>query len=333
MRYALGIDGGGSKCEAALVEETGRVVGWGRGGPVHGYYDPPEVISASYLEAVRAALAGVEGAAVWVAGQIPPLEILVRGVGRENRVADRFPTREEDAAFSSAQVEWGLVALSGTGSFVHGRTREGRDLHFGGIGPVLGDYGSAYAIGLGGIRAAYASDWSARRRTSLAEAVPRALGVEDLQAVFHLVYVEQINRRRIATVARAVDEQAEAGDRIAVEILWRAAEELAETAVDLIGRLGLGAGEFPLVLVGGVAQGSRLWRERLVERIAEAAPAARPIRPRLPQAAGAALLALRRMGVEPTGEVRLRLVETYAASAHRHASPLAPDQKAGDGIG
>ncbi len=303
MRYALGIDGGGTKCEAALLDESGAVVGWGRGGPIHGYYDPPEVIAESYVEAISQAMREVRGAELWVAGHVPPEELLTQAVGEAGRVVERLPAREEDTAFASTQVEWGLVVLSGTGSFVHGRTLGGRDLHFGGIGPVLGDYGSAHAIGLAGIRAAYASDWTVRRRTSLAEAVPRALGVSELKDVFRLVYVEQVNRRRIATVARAVDEEAKAGDRIATGILWQAADELADTAVDLIGELHMAALEFPLVLIGGVAHGSRVWRERLLSRLALVAPGARPILPQIPPAAGAALLALREMGVEWSAEV------------------------------
>ena len=71
IRYALGIDGGGSKCDAALMAESGAVVSWGRGGATHIYYDPPEVISASYVEAITGALAELEGAEVWVAGPLP----------------------------------------------------------------------------------------------------------------------------------------------------------------------------------------------------------------------------------------------------------------------
>ena len=61
-RYALGIDGGGSKCDAVLMGESGAVVAWGRGGPTHVYYDPPEVISASYVEAIGGALSSVSAA-------------------------------------------------------------------------------------------------------------------------------------------------------------------------------------------------------------------------------------------------------------------------------
>jgi len=313
QRYALGIDSGGSKCDAALLDETGAVVGWGRGGPTHIYYDPPGVIADSYSEAIAAALSGVQGAEVWVAGNLP------EGAPREavtaaNRLAYHLPASEVDSAFASAQEDWGLIVLAGTGSFVHGRTPDGRDLHFGGTGPILNDYGSAYAIGMLALRAAAASDWTDARRTSLAEAVPRAFEREGLRGVFQRVYVEGITRREIAALARVVDEEAEKGDRVAARCLVRAAEELAEVALDVIAELDLGDLPLPVIAVGSVAWGSRLWWERMCQRLSEAAPGIRAVLPAVRPATGAALLALRQMGVSWTPSVVARARETEAGA-------------------
>jgi len=310
-RYALGIDGGGSKCDAALVDETGAVVGWGRGGPTHVYYDPPEVISASYTTAVSAALFGVAGADIWVAGHLPegaPRDVVLAA----NRLTAHLPATEVDSAYASAQEEWGLIVLAGTGSFVHGRSPDGRDLHFGGLGPILDDYGSAYAIGLLGLRAATASEWTDARRTSLAEAIPRALEREGLRGVFQRVYVEGITRREIAALARVVDEEAEKGDRVAARYLRQAADELADVAVDVMAELGLGDLPLPVIAVGSVARGSRVWRERMGQRLAEAVPEMREVLPPIQLATGAALLALRQMGVSWSQGVVARAGETEA---------------------
>jgi N-acetylglucosamine kinase len=338
-RYGLGIDGGGSKCDAALLDESGAVVGWGRGGPVHVYYDPPEVIASSYSEAIAEALAGVTGGEIYVAGQLPPGSPR-EAVEHSNALARHLPANEVDTAFACAQEEWGLIVLSGTGSFVHARgpgeveaargaeqaeacgtrggdrtaplrPRLGRDLHFGGTGPVLNDYGSAYEIGLRGLRAAFASDWTAARRTSLADAMVRALGVSTLRDIFNLVYVKGFGRRQIAALAEVVDAEAEAGDRVARECVHRAAEELAEIACEAIEELGMGSLEFPAIAIGGVAQRSKLWWERMCDRLRERAPGVRPVIPPLPPAVGAALLALREMGVAWTAEVVGRATASY----------------------
>jgi len=307
MRYALGIDGGGSKCEVVLAAEDGTVVGRGLGGPTYTYYDPPEVVAASYREAVGAALRGITDAQLFVAGAVPPPEALAEAVGAAGMVIGRLFAREQETAYAAAGVTWGVVLLSGTGSFVHGRTEDGRELHFGGIGPVLGDYGSAHAIANAGLRAAFASSWSAARRTSLAEAIPQALEVPDLPGVFRLIYIEHINRRRLASLARVVDAEAQRGDPVARRCLLAAADEFADSAADLIRALELRFAAFPLIPIGGVARGSRLWWARVLERITDVAPQAYPLIPRIPPAAGAALLALREMGIPWTPELLERV--------------------------
>jgi N-acetylglucosamine kinase-like BadF-type ATPase len=308
-RYALGIDGGGSKCDAVLLDETGAVVARGRGGPTHVYYDPPEVIAASYREAITQALAGLEGAEIWAAGHLPEGEPR-EAIAAANRLVRHVPATEVDSAYASAQEEWGLIVLSGTGSFIHGRTADGRDLHCGGIGPILDDYGSAHTIGLLGLRAAFASDWTPARHTSLDTAIPKALGVADRREVFRLVYITGLSRRQIAALARVVDAQAEAGDSVSVKCLQAAADELAEIALDVVRELGMSDLPFPAIRIGGVARGSRLWWERFRQRLAEEAPRMRPLLPRVSPAAGAALLALRQMGVAWTPELASRVAET-----------------------
>lgn len=311
-RYALGIDGGGSKCDAALLDESGAVVGWGRGGPTHVYYDPPEVIAASYADAITAALQGVTEAEVWVAGNLPsgaPRE----AVERAGALARHMTVNEVDSAFACVQEEWGLIVLSGTGSFVHARSPDGRDLHFGGLGPILNDYGSAYEIGLRGLRAAFASDWTEERRTSLAEAIVRELGVSKLRDVFELVYVKGFGRRQIAALAQVVNAEAEAGDRVAADCIRRAADELAELAADAIRELDMMSLSFPAIAIGGVAQRCRLWRERVCARLREVAPGVRPVIPPVAPAVGAALIALREMEIAWTAEVVSRAVASYQA--------------------
>ncbi len=309
MRYALGIDPGGSKCDAVLIDETGNALAWGRGGPTHSYYDTPEVVSASYTEAISEALQGVTEAEIGVGGYFPP-GAAAQAIAAAGRIVSYVPTGELETAFASAQEEWGMVVLAGTGSFAYGRTADGRTMHIGGLGPILGDYGSAYAIGLAGLRAAFASHWTQARRTSLAEAIPRALGVGNLNEVFDLAYRQGISRWRIASVSKIVDQEAENGDRIAISCLKRAADELANLAVDVVTELGMHELDFPLIAIGSVAQRSRTWWEQMCQRVVAVAPRMRQIIPRIRPAVAAALLALREMRVAWTPELVERIVQT-----------------------
>jgi N-acetylglucosamine kinase-like BadF-type ATPase len=311
MRHILAVDGGGSKTDAVLLDETGTVLGWGRGGPVHGYYSTPDEVRASYSEAVSEALGERCPAALVVAGLPHSREIMALARCSAAQV-ENVPCGEVDTAFASVQREWGMVTLSGTGSFAYGRTPEGKSRHFGGTGPILGDHGSAYQIGLYGLRAAFSSRWTAARRTSLEAEVPKVYGLPDLRAVFDRVYGPGLSRREIAAVARVVDEQAEAGDAVALGCVIGAADELAALALDVINELDMRALAFPMIAIGSVAQKSRLWWERLCERVLAVAPQAEPIIPQVRPVIGAALLACKHLGVEWTPALLGRIVETQA---------------------
>jgi N-acetylglucosamine kinase-like BadF-type ATPase len=312
MRHFLAVDGGGSKTDAVLMDETGTVLGWGRGGPVHGYYSTPEEVRASYSQAVAGALDGRTPSNLVVAGLPHGRDIMARACSPITEF-EHLHCGEVDTAFASVQREWGMVTLSGTGSFAHGRTPDGDSRHFGGTGPILGDHGSAYQIGLYGLRAAFASRWTEARRTSLETEIPKVYGLADLQAVFHRVYGEGLSRREIASAARTVDEQAEAGDRVALGCVQGAADEFAALVFDVISELHFQDLAFPMIAVGSVAQNSRLWWARLCERVLAVAPQAEPIIPAVRPVIGAALLALKHAGIEPTAELVARIVATQGA--------------------
>jgi N-acetylglucosamine kinase-like BadF-type ATPase len=322
MDHVLGIDGGGSKCDAVLMDEQGTVLGWGRGGSTHGLYVGADAAGRSVRDAVRGALTDRPRSA----GDTRPTLARLAGTGLHADLAqwiesqglaagrpsmDQFlPAGEQALGLATALTTHGLLVLSGTGSFAYGLTVDGRSRHEGGQGPIIADEGSAYHIGILGIRAAFRSRYSAPRHTSLAEAVPRAMGVKGLGEVFQLLYVERIGRSQIAAVARTVNEQAEAGDAVAAAILRRAADELGELLVEVIHELSLEDSDEALVATGGVAQGSRLFWGRLCEIALAVAPRLRPVQPRVRPVIGACLLALRDLGASWNEALVDRIVTT-----------------------
>lgn len=321
MRYVLGVDGGGSKCDAVLMDETGAVRGWGRGGSAHRLYVGGEAATRSVREAVMGAVAALNPPIGRIAG-VGLHPALPEWLGQPLSLEQFVSSGEVELGFATAMTTHGILVLSGTGSFVHGRAADGRSVHEGGQGPIIADEGSAYHIGILGIRAAFRAHYNEARRTSLATAVPRALGVRTLGDVFNLLYVERIGRSQIASVARTVNEEAEGGDRIAAGVLRQAAEEIAELVVEVIRALDMETGDEHLVATGSVAQGSRIFWERLCETALAVAPDLRPVRPAVRPVMGACLLALRDLGVEWNRALMDRIVETSNGIDHD------PDQEA-----
>lgn len=309
-RLALGVDCGGTKSDAVLVDETGAVVGWGRGGCAHSLYVGELLAEQSYIAAIHAALQGHRPKALWIAGLIEPS---FQKVGIQIPEAHFVHADEVTMGLAMALETHGVVVLAGTGAFVALRTENGDQYLLDGLGPLLGDHGSGYQIGLMGIRAAMASSWGPNRSTMLEQLVPKELGVGSLREMYRLAYIERIGRAEIASVAKAVIRAAEHGDNIAKDIILAAADDISAVLADLVHNARARESDYVMVASGGVAQQSRIYWSRVCEHAPEIAPRFRPVCPTIRPCVGAALLALREMGVPWSPALLARLEETQAA--------------------
>jgi N-acetylglucosamine kinase-like BadF-type ATPase len=310
LRFFLGLDAGGTKCDAVLLDGTGVVHGWGTGGPAN--YRADAVVRQSYRDALAGAF-----------GDLAPPAVTVGTVGWSPAVPEWFGDRgieaafhhagEVEAGFAAALEDWGLLALAGTGSFVHARTPDGRDLHLGGLGPILGDEGSAYDLGLRGLRAMLRSTWPGARPTSLPPALLQALDEDSVWGVVWPFQMHRLGRRDIAVLAPVVEEQARAGDAVALDILRAAASDLADIIAIALDGVGLRGTGCPVIGIGGLAQGSALYWRILAEEALGRDPSLRPVMPPVRPAVGAALVAMRAAGLLPTADLRARVVETQRA--------------------
>lgn len=308
LRYFLAVDGGGSKCDAVLLDENGTVHGWGRGGATS-YTNPTRVIGATH-GATRAALGDrkvdeVVLAATWGGGTAAPV------LSERGARVQYIHVFEWDATFAAAARSWGLAVHCGTGSWVMGITPDGRRQRRGGMGPFVGDEGSGWDIGMRGIRTALKSSWGKDYHTILAQTIPPALGIEDMmEVVGHPIAFGEINRGQIASLAPVVIEAAIDGDRLATEILHKAAESLAEVALVVMNDLHIIGESFPLIGMAGVVQASAAYWEILTDHIMAHDETLTPEIPPFRMVIGVALEAMRRTGIEPDEAIRQRIIET-----------------------
>jgi N-acetylglucosamine kinase-like BadF-type ATPase len=156
---------------------------------------------------VRALVVASRG--VWTAGERRAVRSALRELaGRVQVIADA------EAAWLGALGDGaGVLVLAGTGSIVLGRDARGRWQRAGGLGPLFGDDGSAFALGREWLRA---RPPQARRLARRPDAVAR-----------------------IAAHAPAVLARARAGDRRALAIVREAQRRLARQARDVARRLAL----------------------------------------------------------------------------------------------
>lgn len=287
MHAILAVDPGGTKCDALLADTAGHILGWGKsdipgeGGRTH---------KAAY-RATRAALTVREFESLHVValGENLPLSIFSQ---IETGCCEILPCNEATAAMAHAGVKHGCVLLAGTGAFAHGRTRDGRAVHLDGSGPILGDFGGGYNIGLMALHAAVRADWHERHATTLRERILTRFAAETPYDLFRLNLFAR-DRSLVASLAKTVVAEATAGDRVARQIIEDAVDILAETFRDLVVGLDLAGEDCPIVGTGSLIRCADLYWGMLWERVHAITPRGVPYRLTEPPAVSLAILALR----------------------------------------
>jgi N-acetylglucosamine kinase-like BadF-type ATPase len=304
----IGFDGGGSRCAAFWVDHEGRVLGHGVGGSTHEWYG----LGSRAADSVDEALGPMLGEQ----SERPDLGMFTSPGGESPflRFAELIhPSEaswcgEPDVQWAAARLTHGLMLLTGTGSHVQGRAPDGRVFTLGGAGPVIGDQGSGFDIGILAIARSCLAEGLPRLGRDLAEAVKAHLGAEkrwDLVTIFHQ---RDPGRQRIAGLAPVVCRLAEQGDAAALAVLDEAARHIAVIARCVVEEMKL-EGERDVLFAGGVSR-SPAYRAALSRHLTplfEEEPRYRTVR--YPPAVGAALLGFERLGAPLTEEAHSRLAQ------------------------
>lgn len=237
--FYLGIDGGQSSTTALIGDETGRVLGVGRGGPCN------HVQSGDGREKFLRALRGCIDAA-WAQAALSPdrMQFDAACGGFSGGPADKQDLFREVIAAERHEVTNdaliglvgatggapGVITIAGTGSIALGRNASLRTARAGGWGYVFGDEGGAFDLVRQALRAALRREEGWGPDTSLHGRLLAATGAPDANDLMHRFYAADWPRSRVATLAPLVDEAAREGDAVAREILAGAAQQLATFA-------------------------------------------------------------------------------------------------------
>ena len=301
MSYLIGIDGGGTRTTIALTDARGRerVRRVGPPGIVHPR-DPlataemlvalvREVEAESGCErpaaALCAGLAGVEHAAEREAVH----EALAKaGVAERTTVVSDGEIALEGALGGEA----GILVIAGTGSVAYGRGADGRIERCGGWGMVVGDEGSAYAIGRTALVGALRGVDGRGEASSLLPAVVERLGLTAPDEI--PPWAGRAEKADIAALASVVVALAADGDRVARRIMEQAARDLAAHVRALAERLAPWDAAPNLVPFGGMFRASG-FAELLRAEVERVVPEGCRLRRPREDAVGGALAIARRL--------------------------------------
>jgi len=267
--YILLIDAGGSSSEALIINTDWKVLARAGGGPINLTQDSRSTIESNLTDLYKGILSesdldlsdldyvflGVSGwfSANWEEGKDLVRDLFVRaGFAGDLRIYHDSITTWAGATEGETPS---IVLYSGTGSFAFGQDHDGNRAYADIMGPLLGEAGSGYWIGLKSLRAAVKSREGRGERTALEDLLTEKFSTRDINEIVRIVWQNGLSRKEVASVVPGAGKIAEEGDRVALEIFETAGKRLAASLLSVVNQLTRSADErssYKLYYSGGV---------------------------------------------------------------------------------
>lgn len=317
VKVYLGIDGGGTRTRAVLVDAGGVVLGEG------------EAASSNYHNVgLSGAITCIQEAAenAWKdAGRCPrvPDGAFLGCAGIKSAVdVARYTSAAETAGIAPAgeltvandlhnalmaglEGRPGVALIAGTGTNCLGRDATGSTFMCGGWGWLLDDMGGGFGLALAALRASVRAADGRAPETRLLPAALAFLGLSEPDEMLARLYVEKWTPDELAAFAPVVIRLADSGDATASKVLRDGATALSELVAQTARALSFSKGP-EVVLLGGCARSGAPYQPLVEAAIRSACPGARLVDCSLSPVHGAALNALHAAGIRPLPKLTFR---------------------------
>lgn len=315
MSLLLAVDGGNSKTDVLVCDDTGVVLGHARGpGTNHQTCGLAEAMNrldvlvgearanAGLADADRLALA-----AIYLAGADLPVELtMLNDAVTKAGWADKSIVDNDTLALLRAGTESpnAVAVVCGAGINCVGRAADGRMVRFPALGTITGDWGGGDELGPNALWHATRAEDGRGPATALTSAVAAHFGLGSAAEVAAAAHLDPAVAARLPELTPVLFEVARGGDEVAMSVVARQGEEVALLAIAALRRLSLVDRPATVVLGGGVLRGQDPLLHWVVRSaVTSAAPLAELTVVTTPPVIGAALLGLAELGAE--GELRV----------------------------
>jgi glucosamine kinase len=254
---AIGIDGGGSSCRAAIADAAGRVIGRGIAGPANILSDLENSL-ANIIDSARSAVKDAGLPADTLSKVRAVVGVAGANVGDYGQRIERALPFAEGRVVTDAMIalqgalgdQDGIIGAFGTGSVYNAR-RNGNIRGIGGWGLVVGDQASGARLGRDLLERSLLAYDKVRPFSPLTEKLMAEYG-NDPERVVEFAHVSR--PKDFARYTPLVFEYAEQGDAVAVEIIKDAVRSIGESLDALLWP------ECPAIcLLGGLSKAYYPW--------------------------------------------------------------------------
>jgi N-acetylglucosamine kinase-like BadF-type ATPase len=323
VKTFLGVDGGGTKTDFLLIDESGRVLASHRGQSAYHLETGVDALQVMLVAGIQATL---QQAAV-PADQVEFAFIGLPAHGEDSALlprldgiaADVLPV-ERHRCGNDMVCGWagalagrdGISIVAGTGSIAYGEF-ETRCARAGGWGELFSDEGSAYWIAREALTLFSRMSDGRTPKAALYDLIRERFQLRaDLDVCAAVYGPPPLARSEIAALAPLAARAARAGDAAAHRLFERAAQELAAIVDALRGQLDVPPQTpLPVSYSGGMFRLDGLLTPLLEAALRLGDRRYEFVAPRLPPSAGAALYAAKLAGAELTPELVAGLARSF----------------------
>ena len=261
MKLFAGYDGGGTKTACVLTDETGRILGSGFGGPSNYLFCGREVAAESVRTATAEAFAAaglpvqrldtayMASAAILIQHGDAHVPFFSTCIDADHIICE---SDIYNIWFGAVRERPAVISIAGTGAITYICSKEGY-LRVSGWGPLLGDEGSGYDLGLQALKLTCRMyDGREAPEQLFMDAIFAHYGTK---TPFELLRVlnKGDTRSAVADAAKEVFSLYQQGSAAAAALLERCADEIALSVLTAT-RRDDHAGEYPLILSGGLVR-------------------------------------------------------------------------------
>lgn len=313
-KYYLTADGGGSKLKVFLYDDEFNIVRTGRVEGVNTLYKPIETVRANIEKMMTEMLCGddehepithIDGASLCMGGR----DIMVSAIQKHATIEDVTSVWEAESGMAAALKKNGVVSLSGTGSNAMFVQDYEMLTSIGGYGPLLGDEGSGYDIGLRALKSALYSFDGRKNKTLLYDIIIEGLNIKSPTDMIWRLSNNPETRQEVAYVAKLCAKAANLGDPVALKIYEKAGMELFRQTRAVIYK-HFKEWDGTVVITGGAWKGCERMFETFKSKLETHYPQAQVFEPIFEPVAGAAICYWSKKGMD-LNELGERLKETF----------------------
>jgi len=270
--FAVGVDGGGSKTLAVVVDGQGNERGRGIAGSSNhtgvGIEQAVQHIYSAVEEATRPAGCSLPLQCAWFG---------LAGIDRPDDYTLLLPylqplaqrvrlTNDAELALSGLPDGVGIALIAGTGSIALGHDAKGSNARAGGWGHIIGDEGSGYDLGRQCLQAVSRAVDGRGQATMLVELLLRHWKLDNASDIIGKIYNDS-DKATIAALSTLVFAAARDGDEVARGMVENAARELALATVAVKNSLDFSGQQVALALGGGLLLYEIDFRTKVIQAI------------------------------------------------------------------